>query len=705
MQCDLCAAPIGPNARYCEQCGAPVGASASAGSAGSAGLHPADAGDRRIVTALFADIVDYVRMVADLDPEVVQARVTRALGAMAEAVERLGGTREKFIGDAIYAVFGWPVARDDDPVRAALCALSIRGALSEVDGGEPLEVRIGIATGEVASMRPSGPLEDSRLTGPAIVTAARLQSLARPGEILVDEATVRAARNRLGVTDRGSVILRGHAGSVHVYAVERESVFETWDPPRRPADSQLVGRADELDVLHDVLTTCRREGRGGAVLIEGEAGIGKSRLLLEAERLARESGLAWTWTENVSYGGGEPYRFARVLAQAFADEHGTDSGSFTRQMLFTPDVDPATARRYGGAIAAIAREAEFTGWEAEAADMPDDPAEVARSLQDVAERYIDRVIETAGPRAIVVDDLHWIDHSSAPMLELLVQRTTQLPLVIFGAMRPGPAPSWAAAGHVRRIRLAGLRELESGQLATIVARAALNAADARHIHERTGGNPLFVTETVRASLADGTLAVQDGLLTLIDGAGASLPVTLRSVLGARIDALSAAAREVLGVASVIGMRFRTPMVGAVVGEPLSPEIVQELAQSALISPIDQELWRFGHALIRDAAYSGLLASTRRQLHARVADELERDEPAPPVAWIARHRAAAGDRERGLPLLDEAAQEALAIGAGREAAAFWREAAELAGDPEDAMRFLHQASEAARAAVAVDPRLG
>jgi predicted ATPase len=368
-------------------------------------------------------------------------------------------------------------------------------------------------------------------------------------------------------------------------------------------------------------------------------------------------------------------------------------------------MDPELARRYGGAVAAIAREAEFSGWEAEAAHMPDDPAEVARSLQDVAERYIDRVIETAGPRVIVVDDLHWIDHSSAPMLELLVQRTTQLPLVIFGAMRPGPAPSWAATSLVRRIRLAGLRELESGQLATIVARAALNAADAREIHERTGGNPLFVTETVRAFLNDGTLAVQDGLLTLIDGAGASLPVTLRSVLGARIDALSPAAREVLGVASVIGMRFRTSMVGAVVGGPLSAEIVQELAQSALISPIDQELWRFGHALIRDAAYSGLLASTRRELHARVADELEHEEPAPPVAWIARHRAAAGDRERGLPLLDEAAQAALAIGAGREAAAFWREAAELAGDPEDAMRFLHQASEAARAAVAVDPRLG
>jgi class 3 adenylate cyclase len=704
VQCDACGAAINPTARFCEQCGTPVAANATAVPTGVARERP-EGGDRRIVTALFADIVDYVRMVADFDPEDVQARVSSALAAMGAAVERLGGTREKFIGDAIFAVFGWPVTHDDDAIRAALCALSIRGALREVEGGDPLEVRIGIATGEVAAMRRAGPLEDSRLTGPAIVTAARIQSLARPGEILVDEATVRAARNRLGVTDRGSVILRGHAGSVHVYSVERESVFETWDAPPAASRGPLVGRADELALVREAIERCGRDGRGGAVLIEGEAGIGKSRLLLEAEPIAREAGLAWTWTENVSYGSGEPYRFARVLAQAFADEHGTDSGSFARRMLFTDDIDAETARRYGGAVAAIAREADFTGWEAEAAHMPDDPAEVARSLQDVAERYIDRVVETAGPRVVVVDDLHWIDHSSAPMLALLVQRTASLPLVILGAMRPGPAPPWAATELVRRVRLGGLREPESGQLATIVARAALDAGDARQIHERTGGNPLFVTETVRAFLADGTLSVQAGRLTLSDGAGSTLPVTLRAVLGVRIDALSAAARDVLGVASVIGMRFRGSMAGAVLGGPLPSDIVQELADSALIVPVEADMWRFGHALIRDAAYSGLLASRRRELHARVADELEREEPAPLIAWIARHRAAAGDRDRALPLLDEAAQAALAIGAVREAAAFWREAAELSPDPERAEAFLRRASQAALAGTSAEPRLG
>ena len=691
MHCEACGAPIGPTARFCGQCGSPIAASAAADPPGADSPRAERPGDRRIVSALFADLVDYVRMVAELDPEIVQARVSAALAAMAAAVERFGGTREKFIGDAIFAVFGWPTARDDDAVRAALCALSIRAALSELAGGEPFEVRIGVSTGEVAAMHGTGPLEDSRLTGPAIVTAARIQSLARKGEILVDEATVHAARNRIGVTDRGTVILRGHATAVHVYAVERESGFATWGPARSTG-GPLVGRVEEQRVLRDAIETCSATGHGAVVLLEGEAGIGKSRLLAEAEEAARAAGLAWTWVENVSYGGGEPFRFARVLAQALADENGTDSGSFARRMLFTADMDPALARRYGGAVAAIAREAEFSGWEAEASHVPDDPSEVVAALQEVAHRYIDRVIETAGPRVIVIDDLHWIDQSSAAMVDLLVERSSAIPLVLLCAMRPGPPPAWADAGHVRRLRVGGLRESESGQLATNIARAALDAGDARRIHERTGGNPLFVTETVRAFLGDGTLAVHDGRLTLVEPSAPILPVTLRAVLGARIDALGPESRELLGVASVIGMRFETSMVASLLEFPLQRDAVEELVEGALIAPVEGEQWRFAHALIRDAAYSGLLASRRRELHGRVADELGRVEPTPPVAWIARHRAAAGDRDRALPLLDEAAQLALAIGAASEAAAFWREAAELSPDPGVALAYRQRASE-------------
>jgi hypothetical protein len=497
----------------------------------------------------------------------------------------------------------------------------------------------------------------------------------------------------VGVTDRGTVILRGHAEPVHLYAVDRATGFDTWTQPRISQGSPLVGRVEELRVLAAVIERCATTGSGGTVLLEGEPGIGKSRLLAEAESIARSAGIGWTWTENVSYGVLEPYRFARVLAQAFADEHGVDSGRFARQMLFTRDMDPALARRFGGAIAAIAREADFGGWEAEASHMPDDPAEVAATLTEVADQYIRRVIDTSGPRVIVIDDLHWIDQSSAAMADLLVERTATHPLIIFAAQRPGPPPSWVGDSHVRRSRLGGLLVRESGQLATHVARAALDADGARQIHERTGGNPLFVTETVRAFLADGTLSVHDGRLRLADHPAPAVPVTLRAILGARIDALGHEARELLGVASVIGMRFRTGMAERLVGVEVGAAAVQELADNGFIEPRDGDIWHFGHALIRDTAYSGLLASRRRELHGRVADELELEEPGPPLARIARHRAAAGDRDRALPLLDQAADMAMAVGAVSEAAGFWREAAELSPDPTAANDYRRRAAEA------------
>ena len=638
-------------------------------------------------------------MLAEHDPEEVRARVTAALATMASAIERVEGTREKFIGDAVFAVFGWPRAHDDDAVRAALAALAIRDGLAGDGPDEALEVRIGIATGEVVAVAGSPAADgDLRLTGEAITTAARIQSLARPGEILLDDATRQAARGRLATDPRGSVVLRGQSIPVDVHALRGEAGMGAWVPYPSTVAGPLVGRRRERSILEAAIERTKGSGSGEVVVLVGEAGMGKSRLLEAVASTARAAGFAWTWTENVSYGRGEPYRWARQFAQAVADEHGTDSGSLVRQLLFTDDLSPDERRRFGGAIAAIARDASFSGWEQESRDMPSDPTEIAATLIEVADRYLDRLMSTTGPRVVVIDDLHWLDPSSAGMVDLLVDRSVDRPWLILVATRSDELPAWGGRARIRRIDLHGLAEPETARLATLVARAAVDADGARDIHERTGGNPLFVGETVRAFLEDGTLRWRDGLVALSGRGTRRLPVTLRAVLGARIDALPETEREVLGVASVVGFTFRPGVVAALIDRPLTPGTFDRLADAALIVPGDDDHWRFAHALIHDAAYAGLLASRRRLLHGRVADGLERRDVPSTLGAIAAHRVAAGDVTRAVPLLREAGESALALGAAAEAAAFWRQAADLADidDPDAASADRARADQAVEA---------
>jgi predicted ATPase len=279
---------------------------------------------------------------------------------------------------------------------------------------------------------------------------------------------------------------------------------------------------------------------------------------------------------------------------------------------------------------------------------------------------------------------------------LLVAAAAVRPLIVLATMRPGPAPAWSTLPHVERLDLVGLAPQETAQLATIVARAALGADDARRIHERTEGNPLFIGETVRASIEDGTLELRDGRMTLTEPGTPRLPLTLRAVLGARIDGLDEAARDVLGVASVVGIGFRDAELADLLERRIAPGALDRLVDAALIVPVDGGGWRFSHPLVHDAAYAGMLASRRRRLHARLADRLESGPGPVSITAVAVHRAAAGDAARAIPLLNDAAGSALGLGAAAEAAGFWRTAAGLSTDPGEAARF-RAAAEAALSA--------
>jgi len=696
VRCRACGAEVGEAARFCAQCGtridAPDAPEAPAPDAANSadGAAAGSAGDRRIVTALFADLVDYVRLVAEHDAEEVRRRVDVALMAMGDAIERYDGTREKFIGDAVFAVFGWPVAHDDDALRATHCALAIREGLAHLEdpAGEALQVRIGLATGEVVAAPRGVPgALDWSLTGPAVTTAARIQGEAAPGEILLDEATRRAARKGLGVEDLGERVLRGQHRPVRIARLLGEAGFQPW----QPLAGRFVGRAEERGVLTGLLERLSA-GVGGVAVLEGEAGIGKSRLLAGLEDDARGAGFRWTWVDNVSYGAGDPYRFGRSLAQTIATEHGTDSGSFVRGLLLTGDAHPADARRWAGAVAAIARDAAFSGWEAEADLVPPDPAEVATAVRSLARAYLERLLDLDGPRVVVVDDLQWLDPSSAGIFDELVHIAFRRAVVVLVGSRPaGQIHAALERPEVVRLALSGLDERETGELAGALAGAAVASDDARRLHLRTGGNPLFISETIRAMVDEGAITT-DGRLA-ISPAAVDVPVTLRALLGGRIDALSLEGRTILRVGSVIGMTFLEGVVEDVLGESVEPGIYERLAEAAMIVPLDARGgWRFCHPLIHDAAYRSLLATDRATLHTRVADRIEARQPDGPVATIARHRAAAGDAGRAIPLLVRAAEQASSLGASAEAAGYLETAASLESDSDAAAELWHRAAE-------------
>ena len=234
---------------------------------------------------------------------------------------------------------------------------------------------------------------DWSLTGPAVTTAARIQTIAQPGEILLDEATLRATRKGFEVEDRGPQLLRGQTKPIRVARLIGEAGFQPWRPPV----GLLVGREEERARLRALLDAVTPKS-GAAIVVEGEAGMGKSRLMAELAAAAPTAGFVVTWVDNVSYGSQEPYRFGRALAQAIADEHGTDSGAMARRLLFTEATPPERARLWAGAVAAIARDAAFSGWEEEAPLAPVAPAQVASAIRDLAKGYMERLLEESGPR-------------------------------------------------------------------------------------------------------------------------------------------------------------------------------------------------------------------------------------------------------------------------------------------------------------------
>jgi predicted ATPase/class 3 adenylate cyclase len=671
--CAQCGADNAPTAKFCGECGVPLNAPIDTPVSKTAHLQQVDVvGERRHLTVLFSDLVGSTGISARLDPEEFRELVADYHGAAADAITRFGGFVAKYLGDGVMAYFGWPEAHDNDAERAARAGLAILEAVAALNDRDAksdrpkLSVRVGIDTGNVVIGNRGS--SESEIFGDAANIAARVQAAADPDAVIVTSAVNRLVSGLFVVEERGAHQLKGIAEPVELYRIMQLSSARN-----RLAASMVhgltpfVGRDEETRLLWSRWQRAS-DGEGQVVLIVGEAGIGKSRLVRQFRKRLAPTPHIWLECVGSPYFQNTPlYPIAEMLQQGFA--HRGDGSDTSRLSELERDLERAGLRP-----------AEAVPLIAPMLNLPVDEKYPRLTLSPEQQRK--RLLTTlaawlfgaAQPVVMAVEDLHWFDASSLELMQLLIEQAATARVMLVCTARPEFRAPWSLRTHHAQLTLNRLSALHVRELvASVVAHSALSGETIEKVVERTGGVPLFVEELTRAVLEKGD-------------AGPALheiPATLHDSLMARLDRLGPA-KEVAQIASVIGREFSYELLQAV------SEIPEDDLQAALAKLADAELiyangippdatYTFKHALIQDAAYDALLKSKRRQVHHRVAQALE--EQCPHTAetqpeLLAHHYTQAGLAALAISYWHEAGKRAAQGSASKEGAAHLNRGLEL-----------------------------
>jgi class 3 adenylate cyclase/predicted ATPase len=604
-------------------------------------------GERRYLTVMFCDLVGSTGISAQLDPEEWRDLVGSYLDAASEAVTEMGGYVAKKLGDGLMALFGYPAAQENDAERAARAALSIQGALVEVNrknttARKPaLNARIGIEIGPVV-IDAAG-----EIYGDAPNVAARVQALAEPGTVVVTARVQRQIAGLFVAEERGSHELKGVPEPVTLFRLVRAS-----GGGRRLAQrylTPLVGREEEIAMLMRRWERAR-QGNGQLVLIVGEPGIGKSRLIEEFQARLRDTPHTWVeWNCSQLLQNTPLHPIAEWGRQRFggADLPAERQLSDLENTLALVKLDPA----------------ENVPLLAPLLDIPLPPERrPILAPEELRHRQLAALTNwvMAGARAqagvLILEDLHWADPTTLDVLRGIAERGALAPLFVFLTARPEFRPSWGARSHHSAISLVPLDRYQVRQMVEeLAARHALAKEVIEGVTERSGGVPLFVEEVTRLLLERGE-----------QGGTQAIPPTLQQSLTARLDRLGPA-REVAQIAAVIGRGFSYPLVRAVakMEDEALLTALERLAEADILLvqglPPESE-YRFKHALIQNAAYENLLKSRRQALHRRTG-EILRDQFAATAAaepeLLAHHFTQAGLTEAAIEWWGKAGQRSLA----------------------------------------------
>jgi class 3 adenylate cyclase/tetratricopeptide (TPR) repeat protein len=660
---------------------------------------PSDA-ERRQITVMFCDLVDSTKMADRLDPETFRDVLRRYQAVGVEAVERLGGHIARYIGDGLLIYFGYPHAHEDDAGRAVRAGLAILTDMQRLNGqrtlSEPeLAVRIGIHSGwVVVGEMGAGGRRESLAVGKTPHLASRLQEAAPPNGLVISEDTYRLVKAEFECRTLGMHRLKGFTEPVEIYRVLTLRAGLPLSSACAFA-SPLVGRAPELETLHACLRRLAG-GEGGFVAITGESGLGKSRLVAEARQAWAGPGSPLTWLEAraLSFGQESSYGLVQEIVQQAAGISGKDGES-------------AAWAKLKSLVAALLSDqaAEVLPYLARLAALPlpdsDDrlkylDGEALRRQIFLAARRFFACMAQARPLALVIDDWHWVDASSAALLEHLLPLVESFPLLVCVVSRPEPllpesrlgrlaqtfAPGHSPA-HVE-IVLAPLEPVDSAQLVrNLLESESVAPRVLQLILDRAGGNPLFVEEVVRALVAVGTIAPDtDSRIWQLTAQAdeVTIPDKLQGVIMARVDRLEEDVKQVLRIASVIGQNFSYRVLQACDGADSGLDrCVDELQQMGLICEIGgspERQYGFKHALTQSAVYESLLLQQRRELHARVGQNIESlfaNRLEDFYSRLAYHYVQAEDWRKAQSYLFKAGDEAVRLAADADALRHYEQA--------------------------------
>jgi class 3 adenylate cyclase/tetratricopeptide (TPR) repeat protein len=705
--CVVCGEQNPERARFCLGCGTPLVAG------------PALEEERKVVSILFVDLVGFTAMSERIDPEDVQARLRPYHARSKQEIERFGGTVEKFIGDAVMAAFGAPVAHEDDAERAVRAGLRVLEAIGELNQAEPgfgLSARAGVNTGEAVVALRSKPAEGAGfVTGDVVNTAARLQQVAPVGALVVGRQTFEATKRVVDYEALEPVSVKGKAEPLSVWRAKR--------PRLRPGTGleegdrgPFIGRQHELALLEQMFARAVSESSMQLVTLTGEPGAGKSRLAEQFRAILEERDEAFAWRAGRCLPYGEGITFW-ALGQVVKAQAG----------VLDSDNAEEVSRKLAVAVLEVVEEASERDWfQARLAPLvgagaAEAPVAVERSQSFAAWRRFLEAVASNKPLVLVFEDLHWADYPFLEFVEHLVDWSAGVPLLVVCTARPelfDRRPAWG--GGKRNSAMSALSQLtpeETSRLITaLLPRAVLPPETQEALLEQAGGNPLYTEEFARM-LRDRAILERPGPGGEIT-AGAQIPVpqTIQALIAARLDTLAPERKSVLHAAAVVGSVFWAGAAASVSGVPEDTveDVLHELAAKQLVRKIrttslqGEAEFSFWHALVQDVTYRQIPRAARAAKHQAAAEWIRRiagEQVTDRAELLAHHygqalelvRAADGDtrelEQQARRFLVLAGERALRLDVGR-AESYYRRALQLLppGEPERA-RVLAKLAEA------------